>query len=54
MSSKGFLILAIIWILLSPAYFWSHNTAIGIIWLCVGVIKLIDALLRYNKERNSK
>ena len=54
MSSKGNLILAIIWIILSPAWFWAENTAMGIIWLCAGVTKLIIALIRRNKERKSK
>ena len=54
MSSKGNLILAIIWIILSPAWFWAENTATGIIWLCAGVTKLIIALIRRNKEKKSK
>ena len=54
MSSKGNLILAIIWIILSPAWFWAENTAMGIIWLCAGVTKLIIALIRRNKEKKSK
>ena len=53
MSSKGNLILAIIWIILSPAWFWAENTAMGIIWLCAGVTKLIIALIRRNKEKKS-
>lgn len=51
MSSKGILILAIIWIILSPAWFWAENIAMGIIWLCVGVTELIIALIRRNKEK---
>ena len=54
MSSKGNLILAIIWIILSPAWFWAENTAMGIIWLCAGATKLIIALIRRNKEKKSK
>ena len=54
MSSKGNLILSIIWIILSPAWFWAENTAMGIIWLCAGVTKLIIALIRRNKEKKSK
>ena len=54
MSSKGNLILAIIWIILSLAWFWAENTAMGIIWLCAGVTKLIIALIRRNKEKKSK
>lgn len=54
MSSKGILILAIIWIMLSPAWFWAENTAMGNIWLCAGVTELIIALIRRNKEKKSK
>ena len=54
MSSKGILILAIIWIILSPAWFWAENTAMGIIWLCAGGTELIIALIRRNKEKKSK
>ena len=54
MSSKGILILAIIWIILSPAWFWAENIAMGIIWLCVGVTELIIALIRRNKEKKRK
>ena len=53
-SSTGILILAIIWIILSAAWFWAENTAMGIIWLCAGVTKLIIALIRRNKEKKSK
>ena len=52
MNSKGILILAIMWIILSPvAWFWAGNTALGIIWLCAGVAGLIIALIKCNKER---
>ncbi|MGN0342086.1 MAG: hypothetical protein ACI4DO_04755 [Roseburia sp.] len=51
MSSKGILILAIIWIILSPAWFWGENTAMGIIWLCAGVTELITA---YKKRTGKK
>ena len=54
MSSKGILILAIIWIILSPAWFWAENIAMCIIWLCVGVTELIIALIRRNKEKKRK
>ena len=54
MSSKGTLILGIIWIILSPAWFWAENAVMGIIWLCVGVIEVIIALIRRNKEKKSK
>lgn len=54
MSGKGILILAMIWIILSPAWVLAENTAMGIIWLCVGVTELIIALIRINKEKKSK
>lgn len=54
MSSKGTLILGIIWIILSSAWFWAENTVMGIIWLCVGVIEVIIALIGRNKEKKSK
>ena len=54
MSSKGILILAIIWIILSPFWFLAENNTMGIIWLCAGVIELIISLIRRNKEKKSK
>lgn len=54
MSSKGTLILGIIWIILSPTWFWAGNMMMGIIWLCVGVIEVMIALIRRNKEKKSK
>ena len=51
MSSKGILILAIIWIILSPTWFWAENTAMGIIWLCVGVTELFIALIRRDTDK---
>lgn len=51
MSSTGILILGIIWIFVSSLWFWAENTAMGIIWLCVGIIELIIALIRRNKEK---
>ncbi len=54
MSSKGNFILAIIWLVLSPVWFLAENTAMAIIWLCAGVVELIIALVRRNKEKKSK
>lgn len=54
MNSKGILILAITWIILSPAWFGAENPVMGIIWLCAGVTELIIALIRRNKEKKSK
>lgn len=51
MSSTGNLILGIIWILVSSLWFWVENTVMGIIWLCAGIIELIIALIRRNKEK---
>ena len=49
MSSRGIFILAITWIVMSPFWFWAENIALGIIWLCGGVIELFIALVRRSK-----
>ena len=54
MSSTGIIILGITWILLSPLWFWAENTAMGIIWLCAGIIELIIVLIRCNKKKKNK
>ena len=54
MRSKGIFILAITWIVISLFWFWLENIALGIIWLCVGVIELFIALLKHSKEKKSK
>ncbi len=54
MSSTGAIILGIIWILLSPLWFWAGNTAVGILWLCAGIAELAVALIRRNKEKKNK
>lgn len=54
MNSIGNLILAIIWILASPLWFWAENTAMGIIWLSAGILELIIALIRCTKEKKSE
>ena len=54
MSSKGCLILGIIWIFLSPLCFWAENTFMGILWLCVGSAELIIALIKRNIEKKNK
>ncbi|MDE7403662.1 MAG: hypothetical protein K2M81_01005 [Lachnospiraceae bacterium] len=54
MSSTGNLILAIIWILVSPLWFFTENTVVGIIWLCGGIVELIVGLIRRNKEKKGK
>ena len=55
MSYNGILILSIIWILLSLVWFFAiENTAMGIIYLCAGIVELIIALIKRNKEKKSK
>ena len=54
MSSRGIFILAITWIVLSLFGFWAENIALGIIWLCAGVIELFIALVRRSKEKKSE
>ena len=54
MSSRGIFILAITWIVMSPFWFWAENIALGIIWLCGGVIELFIALVRRSKEKKNK
>lgn len=54
MSSKEIFIMAIILLVLSPAWFLAGHTALAIIWLCAGVADLIIALVRRNKEKKSK
>lgn len=54
MSSKGMIILGIMWILASPLWFWAENTALGIIWLCAGLIELIIALIKRNNNKKSR
>lgn len=54
MSSKGMIILGIMWILASPLWFWAENTALGIIWLCAGIIELIIALIKRNNNKKSR
>lgn len=54
MSSTGNLILAVMWILASPLWFFLNNTAVGIIWLCGGIVELIIGLKRRSKEKKGK
>ena len=55
MSYNGILILSITWLLLSLVWFFAiENTAVGIIWLCAGIVELIIALIKRNKEKKSK
>jgi len=55
MNNKGILILGIIWIVSSLLWFFAiENTAMGIIWLCGGILELIIALTRRSKEKKSR
>ena len=54
MSSKGMIFLGIMWILASPLWFWAENTALGMIWLCAGIIELIIALIKRNNNKKSR
>ena len=55
MSCNGILILSITWILTLLVWFLAiENTAVGIIWLCGGIVELIIALIRRNMEKKSK
>jgi len=52
-SSKALFILSITWIIVSLLWFlWVKNTTIGIIWLCLGIVELIIAIIRKKKEQN--
>lgn len=53
MSSKGNLILAIMWILGLPLWFLFTNTTVGMIWLAGGILELMIGLIRRNKEKKS-
>lgn len=54
MSSTGNLILAIMWILASPLWFFIENTVMGIIWLCAGMVELIIGLIRHSITKRGK
>ena len=54
MSSTGNLILAIMWIFMSPLWFLSNNAVVGVIWLCGGSLELIIGLMRRSKEKKGK
>lgn len=55
MSCNGILILSIAWILTSPVWFFViGNTAAGMIWLCGGIVELVIAQIRRDKEKKSK
>ena len=51
MRGTGVFILGILWLLLSPLWFWAENTAMGVIWLCAGILALIVAFIKRKKEK---
>ncbi len=52
-SSKALFILSITWIILSLIWFlWIKNTMMGVIWLCLGIVELIIAIISKKKEQN--
>ena len=52
LSSTGCFILAITWLLVSLLwFFWVKNTAIGIVWLIVGIVEMVIAFIMHHKEK---
>ena len=52
LSSTGCFVLAVTWLLVSLLWFlWVKNTAIGIVWLIVGVAELAIAFIMHHKEK---
>ena len=52
-SSKALFILSITWIILSLIWFlWIKNTMMGVIWLCLGIVELVIAIISKKKEQN--
>ena len=50
MRSTGLFILAVTWLIVSLLWFlWVKNTAIGVIWLTIGIVTLIIAFV--NKKQ---
>ena len=44
--------LGVTWIVCSLLWFlWVKNNAIGVMWLCIGIVELIIAFITKNKER---
>jgi hypothetical protein len=51
-NARGYYILAIAWILVSLFwFFWEKNIAMGAIWLGVGLIELVIAILHDKKSK---
>lgn len=54
MKSTGLLFLGIAWIPGSLVWFLiNKNTAMGLIWLCGGIIEVSIALIRCNREKKA-
>ena len=52
MRSNALFILSVTWIVVSLLWFiWVKNTAIGIIWLCLGIIELIIAIITKKEQK---
>lgn len=52
LSSTGCFVLAVTWLLVSLLWFlWVKNTAIGVVWLIVGVVELAIAFVMRHKEK---
>lgn len=55
MSNKVCLILGIMFIVFSLIYFFEiENPKMGVMELCAGVLLVITALVRYNKDKINK
>jgi len=51
-GSKALFILSATWIIVSLLWFlWIKSTAIGIIWLGLGIVELMIAIIRKRKEQ---
>lgn len=54
LSSKGCFILTVTLILISLIWFWAENAALGILWMCCGIVELIIGLVKRNKEKENR
>ena len=51
-SSKALFMLSATWMIVSLLWFlWVKNAAIGITWLCLGIVELMIAIIRKKKEQ---
>lgn len=52
LSSTGCFILAGTWLLVSLLwFFWVKNTAVGVVWLIIGVVELVIAFIMHHKGK---